>query len=310
MQTDAAINPGNSGGPLARQFRPAHRRDDGNLLPLGSECRHRLRRSGPPRSAGWCPQNHRTGRLHIAPGSAVEFRPQINGLAPTQWPSGGVLVLGVEPGSAADRAGIVARHGLSAGRIAPGDAIVPRSEWASGSKPQMTSWPPLDLRLPGDNGHRDGLERDGARREPSAWQTFSIPPGARRFSRRPRRPARVPGNSKGRVPMRYRPSETRLCETPGVPGHEDRVRDLIAGEIEGPLRRGRDRRDGPSLICRRAGKGKDPQKVMLLCHMDEIGFLVSPPRLRQGLREPPARGAVSTRATSSPGGFGSAPERA
>ena len=25
----------------------------------------------------------------------------------------------------------------------------------------------------------------------------------------------------------------RLCETPGVPGHEDRVRDLIREEVEG-----------------------------------------------------------------------------
>ncbi|MBT0957393.1 M20/M25/M40 family metallo-hydrolase [Alphaproteobacteria bacterium KMM 3653] len=66
-----------------------------------------------------------------------------------------------------------------------------------------------------------------------------------------------------------------LCETPGVPGNEDRVRDLIKSEIEGlfdevvvdPM---------GSLLCRRdAGKGEAPQKVMLLCHMDEIGFLVS-----------------------------------
>lgn len=66
-----------------------------------------------------------------------------------------------------------------------------------------------------------------------------------------------------------------LCETPGVPGHEDRVRALIRAEIEGlfdavtvdPM---------GSLLCRRdARKGKTPTRVMLLCHMDEIGFLVS-----------------------------------
>jgi len=27
----------------------------------------------------------------------------------------------------------------------------------------------------------------------------------------------------------------RLCETPGVPGHEHRVRDLIRAEIKGPV---------------------------------------------------------------------------
>ena len=66
----------------------------------------------------------------------------------------------------------------------------------------------------------------------------------------------------------------RLCETPGVPGHEDRVRDLIRGEVEGLFDEVTTDPMG-SLLCRRNGKGSDPQKVMLLCHMDEIGFLVS-----------------------------------
>jgi len=75
----------------------------------------------------------------------------------------------------------------------------------------------------------------------------------------------------------------RLCETPGVPGREERVRELIAREVKGlfdtvetdPL---------GSLICRRgpraaknkkrAGGGKEPTRVMQLCHMDEIGFYV------------------------------------
>ncbi|MEK6217171.1 MAG: M20/M25/M40 family metallo-hydrolase [Boseongicola sp.] len=66
----------------------------------------------------------------------------------------------------------------------------------------------------------------------------------------------------------------RLCETPGVPGHEERVRDLIRGEV-GKLFD--DVREDPmgSLHCIRKGTGKSPQKIMLLCHMDEIGFLVS-----------------------------------
>ncbi|KJZ19759.1 M42 family metallopeptidase [Loktanella sp. S4079] len=66
----------------------------------------------------------------------------------------------------------------------------------------------------------------------------------------------------------------RLCETPGVPGNEERVRDLITSEIDGlfdeisvdPM---------GSLLCKRAASGPDPLKIMLLCHMDEIGFLVS-----------------------------------
>ncbi len=66
----------------------------------------------------------------------------------------------------------------------------------------------------------------------------------------------------------------RLCETPGVPGHEDRVRDLILSEIDGLFDEVSTDPMG-SLHCRKDGKGADPQKIMLLCHMDEIGFLVS-----------------------------------
>ncbi len=68
----------------------------------------------------------------------------------------------------------------------------------------------------------------------------------------------------------------RLCETPGVPGNEGRVRSLIEEEVKGlfdavtvdPM---------GSLLCRRDAdrKVKNPLRVMLLCHMDEIGFLVS-----------------------------------
>ncbi len=66
----------------------------------------------------------------------------------------------------------------------------------------------------------------------------------------------------------------RLCETPGVPGHEQRVRDLIMDEIEGMFDEVTTDPMG-SLLCRRNANAKDSPKVMLLCHMDEIGFLVS-----------------------------------
>ncbi len=71
----------------------------------------------------------------------------------------------------------------------------------------------------------------------------------------------------------------RLCETPGVPGHEHRVRDLILKEIDGLFDDVQTDAMG-SLICRRDARkpskdGETPKKVMLLCHMDEIGFLVS-----------------------------------
>ncbi|MEJ8476254.1 M42 family metallopeptidase [Roseibium algae] len=71
----------------------------------------------------------------------------------------------------------------------------------------------------------------------------------------------------------------RLCETPGVPGHEHRVREVILSEIEGLFDEVTVDPMG-SLLCKRkarkaAKKGEEPKKVMLLCHMDEIGFLVS-----------------------------------
>ncbi len=80
----------------------------------------------------------------------------------------------------------------------------------------------------------------------------------------------------------------RLCEVPGIPGREERVRALIQDEVEDLFD---DIEVDPmgSLICRRAprtGKkgGKKSTKggangratrVMLLCHMDEIGFYVT-----------------------------------
>jgi endoglucanase len=75
----------------------------------------------------------------------------------------------------------------------------------------------------------------------------------------------------------------RLCETPGVPGREERVRALIQKEVKGLFDEVRVDAMG-SLICRRHPRGargkmvkssKKPTVVMLLCHMDEIGFYVS-----------------------------------
>ncbi|MFG0327309.1 MAG: M42 family metallopeptidase [Phycisphaerales bacterium JB037] len=83
----------------------------------------------------------------------------------------------------------------------------------------------------------------------------------------------------------------RLCETPGVPGREERVRALIEQEVEGLFDEVETDALG-NLICRRfpraarsktskkkassrRGKVEDATRVMLLCHMDEIGFYVS-----------------------------------
>jgi len=66
----------------------------------------------------------------------------------------------------------------------------------------------------------------------------------------------------------------RLCETAGVPGNEHRVRDMILAEVDGLFD---DVRVDPmgSVHCVRRAKEDSAQKIMLLCHMDEIGFLIS-----------------------------------
>lgn len=65
----------------------------------------------------------------------------------------------------------------------------------------------------------------------------------------------------------------RLCETPGVPGREERVRELIKKETEGLFDEYETDALG-SLICTRKSKGGGGPRVMLLCHMDEIGFYI------------------------------------
>ena len=75
----------------------------------------------------------------------------------------------------------------------------------------------------------------------------------------------------------------RLCETPGVPGREERVCELIKGEIEGLFDEVRTDALGNLICTRRPRTGKKlkklgkekAQRVMLLCHMDEIGFYVT-----------------------------------
>ncbi len=76
----------------------------------------------------------------------------------------------------------------------------------------------------------------------------------------------------------------RLCETPGVPGREERVRALIETEVDGLFDSVETDALG-NLICRRSPRGakgrkasaskSTPKVVMQLCHMDEIGFYVS-----------------------------------
>ena len=66
----------------------------------------------------------------------------------------------------------------------------------------------------------------------------------------------------------------RLCETPGVPGREDRVRSLIERTVGGLFDTMQTDPMG-SLICtRHGGDGDDATRVMIAAHMDEIGFYI------------------------------------
>jgi putative aminopeptidase FrvX len=62
----------------------------------------------------------------------------------------------------------------------------------------------------------------------------------------------------------------RLSEVAGIPGWEDRVRDLVTKELKGLVDDVRADALG-NVIAHKKGKGK---KVMIAAHMDEIGFYV------------------------------------
>src|ERR1039458_2592089 len=65
----------------------------------------------------------------------------------------------------------------------------------------------------------------------------------------------------------------RICETPGVPGHEQKVRELITRELKGVVDNISVDNMG-NLIALKKGKSSD-KNVMAAAHMDEIGFIVS-----------------------------------
>ena len=65
----------------------------------------------------------------------------------------------------------------------------------------------------------------------------------------------------------------KICETPGTPGHEQKVRELIQKEIKGLADEVSIDNMG-NLIALKKGKSSD-KRVMAAAHMDEIGFIVS-----------------------------------
>jgi endoglucanase len=78
-----------------------------------------------------------------------------------------------------------------------------------------------------------------------------------------------------------------LCETPGVPGREDRIRTVVKDALA-PLVDQIDVDVMGNVIARKAGKGE--RKIMVAAHMDEIGFLVKYIDSKGFLRLQPAGG--------------------
>jgi endoglucanase len=65
----------------------------------------------------------------------------------------------------------------------------------------------------------------------------------------------------------------QICEVPGVPGHEQKVRELVTKELNGIADSITVDNMG-NLIALKKGKSSD-KPVMAAAHMDEIGFIVS-----------------------------------
>jgi len=66
-----------------------------------------------------------------------------------------------------------------------------------------------------------------------------------------------------------------LCESAGVPGREDRLREIVRRELAPLTDEMRVDALGNLIAVKKASKGKKAKKLMIAAHMDEIGFVVS-----------------------------------
>lgn len=122
IQTDAAINPGNSGGPLLDSA--------GRLIGINTAI---FSPSGTYAGIGFAvpvdvvnevvPQLISEGRF-IRPALGIQVDPAINQAFTQRLGVEGVMVLGVEPNSAADQAGLRAATITPDGSLIPGDVII------------------------------------------------------------------------------------------------------------------------------------------------------------------------------------------
>src|SRR5690554_6307142 len=62
-----------------------------------------------------------------------------------------------------------------------------------------------------------------------------------------------------------------ICEAPGAPGHEQKIREIVTREIENLVDDISVDNMGNLIALK---KGKEGKRVMVAAHMDEIGFMV------------------------------------
>lgn len=156
IQTDAAINPGNSGGPLLDSA--------GRLIGVNTQI---VSPSGAYAGVGFAvpvdtvsrvvPQLIEFGKV-IRPGFGVRT---LSDRQAARWGINGVVLTRVEPGSAADRAGLQGMRSTRPGRFELGDVIVGIDGEAVDNLDDLYRL--LDTRSVGDRVEVDIL-RDGSRR--------------------------------------------------------------------------------------------------------------------------------------------------
>ena len=83
-----------------------------------------------------------------------------------------------------------------------------------------------------------------------------------------------PGKLRYWVPMNLNiPLLARVCEAPGAPGHEKKIRELVLSELKGLADELRVDNLG-NVVALKRGKSS-AKKTMAAAHMDEIGFMVT-----------------------------------
>lgn len=68
---------------------------------------------------------------------------------------------------------------------------------------------------------------------------------------------------------------SKICETPGAPGYEKRIRDLILQEVKPLVDEVSVDNIGNIHALKKAKSNPEGKKVMVAAHMDEIGFMVT-----------------------------------